>query len=212
MEIDDILKKLVLQKDLDPEEAEYSMDLMMDGRMGRARGAAFLTALAIKGETADEIASFARTMRRHSLRLDESLENLVDTAGTGGDGSGSFNISTCSAFVAAGAGATVAKHGNRAASSKSGSADVLESLGIDISANQHKALEQLKEIGICFLFAPLFHPAMKNVVPSRKELRFRTVFNILGPLTNPAGAQRQVIGVFDRKLLQKMHSYLCRLI
>jgi anthranilate phosphoribosyltransferase len=204
MEMLDILTKLIGQQNLSSQEAEFSMERLMDGSMGEARGAAFLSALAIKGETPDEIASFARVMRKRSLHLENAPSNLVDTAGTGGDGSGSFNISTCSALVAAGAGAKVAKHGNRAASSKSGSADVLESLGINIRANSYMAEQQLADIGICFLFAPSFHPAMKNVAPIRKSLGFRTIFNILGPLTNPAGAERQVIGIFDRQLLQKM--------
>lgn len=203
-----ILAKLIAKKDLQQEEAEFALQEIMHGKINNSQIAAFLTALKIKGETFEEIAALAETMRKNAITLNPKVNQLIDTAGTGGDNSRTFNISTCAAFVACGAGAGVAKHGNRAASSKSGSADVLEKLGINISIDSKTAEKQLEAIGITFLFAPAFHPAMKHVAPVRKELGFKTVFNILGPLTNPASAKRQLIGVYDKLLLKKMAEVL----
>lgn len=204
MELDGIIDKLRCGKDLLTEEAESAMQKIMHGNASNQQIADFLRVLEKKGGNADEIAAFARIMRKNSLAITAKQEHLVDTAGTGGDGSNTFNISTCAAFVAAGAGAAVAKHGNRAASSKSGSVDVLEELGVDINADEKTAEMQLENIGIAFLFARIFHPAMKTVAQVRKELGFKTVFNILGPLTNPAGAKKQVIGVYSVDLLDRM--------
>lgn len=203
-----VLKKLLEKQHLQKEEAEFALQEIMQGRVNSTQTAAFLTALKMKGETAEEIAAFAKIMRENAVTIAPKVNNLIDTAGTGGDGSSTFNISTCAAFVAAGAGASVAKHGNRAASSKSGSADVLEQLGVDINIDSKTAQKQLETIGITFLFAPFYHPAMKFVAPVRKELGFKTVFNILGPLTNPANAKRQLIGVYDKSLLKKMAEVL----
>jgi anthranilate phosphoribosyltransferase len=199
-----IMNKLLERVDLQEEEAAYAMEEIMRGSINNSQIAAFLTALKMKGESVKEIAAFARTMRNNSIRITPEKDHMIDTAGTGGDGTKTFNISTCAAIVAAGAGAKVAKHGNRASSSKSGSADVLEELGVPIITDPEKAKAQLEHIGFAFLFAPSFHPAMKHVAKIRKELGFKSVFNILGPLTNPAGAKRQLIGVYDKSLLRKM--------
>lgn len=199
-----IMNKLLERVDLQEEEAAFALAEIMQGHINNSQIAAFLTALKMKGESVQEIAAFARTMRNNSIRITPEKDHMIDTAGTGGDGSKTFNISTCAAIVAAGAGAKVAKHGNRASSSKSGSADVLEELGVPIIIDPEKAKTQLEHIGFAFLFAPSFHPAMKHVAQIRKELGFKSVFNILGPLTNPAGAKRQLIGVYDKSLLRKM--------
>ena len=204
MEFDGILKKLIEARDLSGHEAADALNAIMDGQVNPSQIAAFLALLAAKGETVEEFFAFANVMRGRAVRVETSLENLVDTAGTGGDGSGTFNISTAAAIVAAGVGARVAKHGNKAASSKSGSADVLEELGVKISVDAKQAQAQLGEIGISFLFAPLYHPAMKAVAQVRRELGFKTVFNVLGPLTNPAGAKRQVVGVYEKALVEKI--------
>ncbi len=204
----EILKKLIERKDLDSGEAEFALQEIMDGKIGAVQIAAFLTAIKTKGETTEELAAFVTTMNKNGIKISAKVKNLVDTAGTGGDGSMTFNVSTCAAFVASGAGANVAKHGNRAASSKSGSADVLEALGIPILNGPKTAEKQLESMGITFLFAPSFNPAMKHVAPVRKELGFKTVFNILGPLTNPANAKRQIIGVYDKSLLAKVANVL----
>ncbi|VVB98396.1 Anthranilate phosphoribosyltransferase [uncultured archaeon] len=190
------LAKLTGKKDLTTQEAEELMDKMMSGQLTGAQAAALLVALKMKGESEDEITAFARVMRRNAVRISPRAQALVDTCGTGGDSSLTFNISTAAAFIAAGAGIPVAKHGNRSVSGKSGSADVLEQLGVRLL--QPPEVEKcIDRIGIGFMFAPYFHPAMKNVAQVRKELGIRTVFNILGPLTNPAGASAQLIGVFD---------------
>lgn len=199
-----ILEKLIDRQDLDSAEAQFSFQEIMKGTVTSTQIAAFLTALKSKGESIDELFEFVTVMRKNAVLLDTKIKNIVDTAGTGGDGTGTFNISTCAAFVAAGAGVKIAKHGNRSVSSKSGSADVLEELGVNLQISKETAEKQLKEIGITFLFAPLFHPAMKQVAVVRKELGFKTVFNYLGPLTNPAGAKRQLIGVSDKKALKKL--------
>jgi len=206
-----ILGKLIAMHDLTEREAAFAMQEIMEGKVNNPQIAAFLTALKAKGETVSELAAFARAMRERTLKVKCNGAHLVDTCGTGGDASGTFNISTCAAFVAAGSGATVAKHGNRAASGKSGSADVLEALGIDINADAKKAKAQLEKIGIAFMFAPIYHPAMKHVAQVRKELGFRTVFNMLGPLTNPAGVKKQVIGVPSRQLAKKLAGVARRL-
>ncbi|MDO8553780.1 MAG: anthranilate phosphoribosyltransferase [Candidatus Micrarchaeota archaeon] len=202
MTFTNILDKLIDGKHLDEQEASVALEEVVSGTVNSAQIAAFLTALKIKGASIDEIVGFVKIMRKNVIVVDTNISNLVDTAGTGGDSNSTFNISTCAAFVAAGAGANVAKHGNRAASSKSGSADVLEELGVSINADEKTAAKQLKEIGITFLFAPTFHPAMKAVAQVRKELGFKTIFNLLGPLTNPANAKRQLIGVSDKGFIK----------
>ena len=209
--IQDALKKVIEGKGLSQDEAKTVMGEIMRGEATPALLAALLTALRMKGETADEIAGFAGEMRAHAVPIRAKKAPVVDTCGTGGDASGSFNVSTVSAFVVAGAGVTVAKHGNRSVSSSCGSADVLEACGgkIDLAPPQAEAC--LNGVGFAFLFAPLFHPAMKNVMPVRKELGVRTVFNILGPLTNPAGATAQVLGVFKPELTEVMADVLGRL-
>jgi anthranilate phosphoribosyltransferase len=179
--------------DLSSEEAYQAMSVLLAGEAGETLIAAFLVALKMKGETAAELAGFARAMRERMIFVD-AHPDVVDTCGTGGDSCGTFNISTVAALVMAGAGARVAKHGNRSLSSSTGSADVLEALGVRISMTPEEAARAVREIGIGFLFAPNLHPAMKHAQPVRRELKMRTVFNLLGPLTNPARAQRQLIG------------------
>ncbi|MBL0387970.1 anthranilate phosphoribosyltransferase [Tumebacillus sp. ITR2] len=192
-------------------EAESAMEQIMSGEATHAQIAGFLTALRMRGETVEEITGFARAMRRFSTKVESKLGGLVDTCGTGGDGAETFNISTTASFVAAAAGVPIAKHGNRAVSSKSGSADVLQALGVEISLTQEQAAHCLEQVGIAFLFAQNYHPAMKHAIAPRKELGFRTVFNVLGPLTNPAGAKRQVIGCFHPDLVEKMAHVLADL-
>jgi len=187
------------------------MGELMAGNATVAQTAGFLVALAMKGETTDEITGFARTMREFATRVETSRSPLVDTCGTGGDHSGTFNISTTAAFVVSGAGIAVAKHGNRSATSKCGSADVLEALGVNINSTPEQVGRCIDEIGIGFLFARTLHGAMKHVAPTRMELKTRTVFNILGPLTNPAGADGQVMGVFDKNLLEPLARVLANL-
>ncbi len=198
--IEDALKKIVRRENLSFSEAESSMDEIMAGKASPALLAAWLTALSMKGETADEIGGFASAMRRNAVRIACGDPDVIDTCGTGGDGARTFNISTAAAFVAAGAGATVAKHGNRSVSSRSGSADVLAALGYNLELTAPDVENCLNENGIAFLFAPGLHPAMRHAMPVRRELGIRTVFNILGPLCNPAGARRCVVGVFEEKL------------
>ena len=183
--------------DLTEAEAASVLEQIMSGNASEVQTAGFLTALRTKGETVEEIVGLARTMRRFSLRVDVQGVNLVDTCGTGGDKSGTFNISTTAAFVVAGAGGQVAKHGNRSATSQCGSADVLEALGANLNLPAEDVFRCISEVGIGFMFAPLHHKAMKHVVPVRRELAIRTIFNFLGPLTNPAGAEYQLIGVSD---------------
>ncbi len=202
--------KLISGEHLTYPEASAVMDEIMRGEASQVQTAAFLAALSAKGETIEEITAFAAAMRSHSERVRHGLE-LLEIVGTGGDGSGSFNISTVSAIVAASGGARVAKHGNRAASSKCGSADCLEALGVKISLPPERCLELLEEIGICFFFAPLFHPSMKHVAPVRRELGLRTVFNILGPLTNPASAQTELLGVFSESLVEPLARVMANL-
>ena len=192
------------------EDAAKIMNEIMTGEATPAQFGAFVTALRLKGETVDEIAGMARVMREHSLHV-EVDGALVDTCGTGGDGSGTFNISTAAAFVAAGAGAKVAKHGNRAMSGSSGSADVLEALGAKIDLSPESVARCINETGFGFMFAQGFHPSMRFAAGPRREIGIRTVFNVLGPLTNPAGADAQVIGVADASMASKMAQALNRL-
>jgi anthranilate phosphoribosyltransferase len=187
------LHQVAARESLNAEQAREAMLLLLEGGVPDALVAAFLIALRMKGETAPELAGFARAMRERMVVVDAGSD-VVDIVGTGGDGTGTFNISTVVAFVVAGAGARVAKHGNRAISSRAGSADVLEALGVRITMTPAEAARAVREIGLGFLFAPNLHPAMKNVQGVRRELKMRTVFNLLGPLTNPAKAQTQVIG------------------
>jgi anthranilate phosphoribosyltransferase len=195
------LKKVTDGKDLPESEMEAVMSQIMNGEVEPALLGAFLTGLRMKGESTQEIAGAAKVMREKAEKVLVSVEKVLDTCGTGGDGADTFNISTASAFVAAGAGVTVAKHGNKAVSSRSGSADVLAKLGVNVQASKATVEKCIQEVGIGFLFAPLLHPAMKNAVAVRKALGIRTIFNVLGPLTNPAGAQYQVIGVYDPRWL-----------
>ena len=189
------LHRVADRRDLSPAEAREAMLAILSGEVSTPQIAAFLVALRMKGETADELLGFARAMRERSVHI-EAEPPLLDTCGTGGDGAGTFNISTVAAFVVAGAGVRVAKHGNRSTTmgSQCGSADVLETLGIVMAMPPERAARAIREIGLGFLFAPLMHPAMKHAHPARVELKMRTVFNLLGPLTNPAGASRQLIG------------------
>ncbi|OGV35051.1 MAG: anthranilate phosphoribosyltransferase [Lentisphaerae bacterium GWF2_45_14] len=187
-------------RNISSDDAASAMREMIEGSFGEAQMAAFMTALKIKGETSEEIAGLAKEMREHCIKVKCDDPDAVDIVGTGGDGSSSINISTAASFIAAGAGVTIAKHGNRAVSSRSGSADVLTALGVKIDINVSQLEECLKRNGIAFLYAPLMHPALKSVMPVRKSLGFRTVFNILGPLCNPAGVSRYVMGVYSERL------------
>ncbi|MFH1715287.1 MAG: bifunctional anthranilate synthase component II/anthranilate phosphoribosyltransferase [Elusimicrobiota bacterium] len=206
------LNKVVSGKDLTLDESRSAMEMIMSGEMTSAQIAALITALRMKGETVDEITGFAEVMRKKSERVNtDENEVILDTCGTGGDKSGTFNISTAAAFVIAGAGVKVAKHGNRAVSSNSGSADVLSELGVNIEVPKEKVENCIKEIGIGFMFAPLYHKAMKYAVGPRRELGIRTIFNILGPLSNPARAQHQVMGVYDSSLTETLAEVLGRL-
>ena len=198
--ISSALSTLIGGGHLSEAEAEALMNALMDGQLSPAQTGALLTALRMNGESVSEITGFARVMRVRSVRVQTSRTPLVDTCGTGGDGCKTFNISTCAAFVAAGAGAAVAKHGNRSVTSRCGSADVLESLGVRMDFTPEEVGQSIDAIGIGFLFARAHHPAMKFVAPIRQELGIRTVFNALGPLTNPAGATRQIVGVYDAAL------------
>ena len=191
------LEKIIEGNHLSFDEAYKVMYAVMSGEVNNSRIASLLTALRMKKETPEEVAGFVKAMREKVIKLKCDDENVIDVCGTGGDGSGSFNISTAVAFVVAGAGVKVAKHGNRSISSKSGSSDVLHELGVDVQLSPELSEKALNEIGIAFLFAPMYHPAMKHVAPIRKELEFRSIFNILGPLTNPAGTKRQLIGTFN---------------
>lgn len=196
------IAQIMQRQNLTAEQAEQAMQVIMSGEATQAQIGGYLVALRMKGETVEEITGSARAMRTHATRIHPIINGdpLLDTAGTGGDGSHSFNISTAAAFVLAGAGRKVAKHGNRAASSRCGSADVLAALGIYLDLAPEQVQTCIEQIGIGFLFAPLFHPAMKHAISPRRELGQRTIFNLLGPLTNPAGATHQLIGVYDPQL------------
>ncbi len=203
------IAEVVERKDLSEEEASKAMSHIMEGEALPTQIASFLTALRMKGETSQEIAGFARAMRSKAVRIrSKEGECVVDTCGTGGDGCGTFNISTAVAFVAAGGGLTVAKHGNRSVSSKSGSADVLEALGVNIALPPEKAEACLHENRLAFLFAPFFHPAMKHALAPRKEIGIRTAFNLLGPVTNPAGATVQLLGLYREDLTRPVAEVL----
>ena len=204
MDISTCISSLMKKQDLSREQATDAMNVLMSGEATSAQIAGFLVALHMKGETIEEITGLAKTMREKATRIETSRTPLVDTCGTGGDHSGSFNVSTTSAFVVAGADVAVAKHGNRSATSKCGSADVLETMGVNIGATPEQVGKCIDEVGIGFLFARSLHGAMKHVGPTRGELKVRTVFNILGPLTNPAGADGQVMGVFDKSLVEPL--------
>src|SRR3990172_265235 len=206
--IKEAIAKVVEKKDLREDEMVSVMREIMEGEATPAQIASFITALRMKGETVDEITGAARVMREKALKVKTKASVVVDTCGTGGDESFTFNISTAAAFVAAGAGLTVAKHGNRSISSKSGSADVLKSLGVNIEAEVERVEECLDKIGIGFLFAPMMHGAMKYAAPVRREIGIRTIFNILGPLTNPAGARYQVLGVYRSELTEVLANVL----
>jgi len=205
------LGRLLDGHDLDREEARRLMGSIMDGEATPAQIGGFLVALRLKGETADEIAGCAEAMREHVLPVRPRRSDLVDTAGTGGDGARTFNISTAAALVAAAAGAGVAKHGNRAVSSSSGSADVLEALGFSLGLPPDRIGRSIDKLGFGFLFAPAHHPAMRHAAPVRRELGARTVFNVLGPLTNPAGARAAVVGVYAPELVPTIADVLLRL-
>jgi anthranilate phosphoribosyltransferase len=211
MNVQDALARLLDGDDLSREEARAVMNEVMDGAATPAQIGGLLVALRLKGETADEIAGCAEAMRAHVLAVRPSRDDLVDTAGTGGDGASTINISTAAALVAAAAGAGVAKHGNRAVSSASGSADVLEALGFRLELPPARIERSIDELGFGFLFAPTHHPAMRHAAPVRRELAARTVFNVLGPLTNPAGARAQVVGVYAPSLVRTMADVLARL-
>ena len=203
------IAKVVEGQDLSAEEASQAMSHIMEGEALPTQIAAFLIALRMKGETAQEIAGLARTMRAKAVRIRaENGEDVVDTCGTGGDGQGTFNISTAVAFVAAGGGLTVAKHGNRSVSSRSGSADVLEALGVNLALPPEKVEQSLQELKVAFLYAPAFHPAMKHALGPRKEIGIRTVFNLLGPLTNPAGANIHLLGIYREDLIRPVAEVL----
>lgn len=207
----DAIRKAVEGIDLSRDEARMAMETIMNGEATDAQIGGFLVAMRLKGETIEEIASFTRVMREKATLVDAGSPLVLDTCGTGGDGSGTFNISTISAFVAAGAGITVAKHGNRSVSSKCGSADVLIELGVNIDIPPDKVSECLNKLGIAFLFAPKFHASMKYAIGPRRELGIRTFFNILGPMTNPAGAKRQLMGIYSEELVQTVAGVLADL-
>jgi anthranilate phosphoribosyltransferase len=205
------IAQVINGRDLSFAEAEAAMDAIMDGAATPAQIGSYLTALRMKGETADEIAGSARSMRRHVIPVEVSLGSgdvLVDTCGTGGDGKHTFNISTTAAFVVAGAGLKVAKHGNRAASSRSGSADLLMALGGNLDLEAEQVAECIEDVGIGFLYAVHHHPAMRHAIGPRREIGQRTIFNLLGPLTNPAGATHQLIGVYDPALTETLAEVL----
>lgn len=208
--IREAILKLAKKQDLTYDEAEAVMHEIMSGEATPVQMASYLTALSMKGETIDEITASASGMRAHGTKLKHDME-VLEIVGTGGDGANSFNISTTSSLVIAAAGVPVAKHGNRAASSKSGAADVLEALGVNITISPEKSEEMLKKINICFLFAQKYHAAMKYVAPIRKELGIRTVFNILGPLSSPAEADMELMGVYDQSLVEPLAQVLANL-
>jgi len=209
--IRECLKKLIGKIDLSEEEMSGLVSEIMSGNATDAQIGAVMAALASKGETFSELAGAARAMRRKAARIQTNADVVVDTCGTGGDGSNTFNISTTAAFVVAGCGVTVAKHGNRSISSKCGSADLLETLGVNLEAGPEVVEEAVRQIGIGFLFAPMFHGAMRHAARARKELGVRSIFNMLGPLTNPAGANCQLIGVYAPELTEMVAHALQRL-
>lgn len=211
MDIQAAIKAVIAHQDLSGDEMRSVMQQIMTGECTPSQIGGFLVGLRMKGETVDEMSAAARVMRELATRVEVSADHLVDTAGTGGDASGSFNISTASALVAAAAGARVAKHGNRSMTSNSGSADVLEAAGVKLDITPEQVRDCVEQVGVGFMFAPAHHGAMKHAIGARKEMAVRTIFNVLGPLTNPAGAPNQVIGVFDGDLLEAMASVLKQL-
>lgn len=208
--IKEAIHKVFKKENLTYEEAESVMNEIMEGEASAVQMSSYLTALSMKGETVEEITASAAGMRAHCVRLLHDMD-VLEIVGTGGDGANSFNISTTSSLVISAAGIPVAKHGNRAASSKCGAADVLETLGVNITIAPEKSRELLEKIGICFLFAQNYHFAMKYVAPVRKELGIRTIFNILGPLANPAGANMELMGVYDESLVEPLAHVLANL-
>lgn len=208
--IKEAILKVAKKENLSFDEAKKVMNEIMDGEASAVQMSSYLTALSLKGETIDEITGSAAGLREHCVRLLHDQE-VLEIVGTGGDGANSFNISTTSSFVISAGGVPVAKHGNRAASSKCGAADVLEALGVNIAIAPERSAELIKEIGLCFLFAQNYHIAMKYVAPVRRELGIRTIFNILGPLVNPAGANMQVMGVYDERLVEPLAEVLKKL-
>ncbi|NMB33865.1 MAG: anthranilate phosphoribosyltransferase [Clostridium sp.] len=207
----DVIAKLVEGRDLTETEVIEALNFIMEGNATQAQIGSFMTALRIKGETIEEITGCARVMRQKAERINLDKDYYIDTCGTGGDGANTFNISTAAAFVAAAGGVTVAKHGNRSVSSKSGSADVLEALGVNIDLGPIYVGECMKRSGIGFIYAPVFHKSMKHAANPRRELGIRTVFNILGPLTNPANAKGQLLGVFSETLTEPVANVLMNL-
>ena len=208
MTIKEAIAKVMTRQDLTEAEAEGAMSQIMNGEATAAQIGAFLAALRMKGETVEEVTGCARAMRRSATPVRPRRRNLVDTCGTGGDGLGTFNISTTAAFVVAGAGLPVAKHGNRSVSSRCGSADLLQALGVNLELTAEQVAACVDEVGFGFLFAPRLHPAMKHAIGPRREMGVRTVFNILGPLTNPAFVGVQVLGVYDESLTEMMAEVL----
>jgi anthranilate phosphoribosyltransferase len=211
MEFAPLLRRLIAGSHLSQGEAAEMIGAIVDGEFTPSQGAGLLVALASKGEHVDEIVGAARAMRERSLHVQHGLDLVVDVVGTGGDGANTINISTMAALVATAAGVTVAKHGNRAASSACGSADVLEATGLPLDVDPVRAAAMLRDVGFAFMFAPRYHPAMKNVAPIRRELGVKTIFNVLGPLTNPASAHVQIVGVARADLLETIASVLAGL-
>jgi len=211
MELQKAIAKAIAHEDLTKDEMHSVMQTIMTGEATAAQIGGFLVGLRMKGETVDEITAAAEVMRALATKVEVHSGNLVDTCGTGGDGAKTFNISTTSAFVAAAAGANVAKHGNRSVSSKSGSADVLEAAGVNLSLTASQVGQCIDEVGVGFMFAPSHHSAMKHAIGPRREMAVRTIFNVLGPLTNPAGAPNQVLGVFDEALVEPLANVLANL-
>ena len=210
-EFEDILEKLAEGRDLTDQEASDALQMIVEGEINDPQVAAFLFGMRSKGETIDEMTAFVRVMREVAVHPEVDIQGAIDLCGTGGDRSGTFNISTASMFVVAGAGVPVLKHGNRSVSSKSGSADVIEQLGAVATLHKEEVEEVFNETGLVFMFAPYFHPAMKHVMPARKGLGIRTFFNVLGPLLNPAGVRRQVIGAFSRDVARQISHILANL-
>lgn len=207
--IKEIIKKLTEKQNLEEKEVEYLFKNIMEGNLTDAQIGATLIALKMKGETVSEISTASKIMREKAIKINiKDKAKLIDTCGTGGDKVDTFNVSTISAFIVAGCGVKVAKHGNRSVSSKCGSADLMEALGVKIERSPEEVEKQIEEIGLGFIFAPVFHPAMKNVIRQRREIGVRTIFNILGPLSNPAEADYQLVGVYDKNLVEPITNVL----
>ncbi|OED35751.1 anthranilate phosphoribosyltransferase [PVC group bacterium (ex Bugula neritina AB1)] len=212
MTLKPFIRKILNKDNLTQDEAKEAISILISGKENPLQIVAFLTSLSMKDLAEEEIVGFVQVMRSNMLSIQPKISShLIDNCGTGGDSSGTFNISTVSSFVIAGAGVTVAKHGNKSISSKSGSSDVIQKLGVPINLSAEESLQNLDTHGIAFLFAPTFHPAAKNISHIRQELNFRTLFNLIGPLCNPANVKRQVIGVFDKKWLKPLGSVLKKL-